>query len=114
MAKVKINSDGSITFKCPGCNDTHTINNSPNHRWAFNGNIDKPTFSPSVLVKCGHYVDGQKDGHCWCTYNEEHPDNPAPFKCYRCHSFVRDGKIQFLNDCTHDEAGQTLDLEDID
>lgn len=27
-----------------------------------------------------------------------------------CHSFVTDGKIRFLNDCTHDKAGQILDL----
>lgn len=28
----------------------------------------------------------------------------------RCHSFVRDGKIEFLNDSTHSLAGQTVDL----
>jgi hypothetical protein len=32
----------------------------------------------------------------------------------RCHSFVREGKIEFLNDCTHEHAGQTLDLLDVD
>ena len=28
----------------------------------------------------------------------------------RCHSFVRDGGIQFLTDCEHGLAGQTVDL----
>ena len=27
-----------------------------------------------------------------------------------CHSFVTDGRIQFLGDCTHSLAGQTVDL----
>jgi len=29
-----------------------------------------------------------------------------------CHSFVTDGRIQFLGDCTHTLAGQTVDLPD--
>lgn len=29
-----------------------------------------------------------------------------------CHSFVTDGRIQFLADCTHDLAGLTVDLPD--
>ena len=27
-----------------------------------------------------------------------------------CHSFITDGRIQYLGDCTHPLAGQTLDL----
>ena len=30
----------------------------------------------------------------------------------RCHSFIRDGKIQYLNDCTHEFAGKTVELPD--
>ena len=30
-----------------------------------------------------------------------------------CHHFIRDGKIQFLGDCTHALRGQTVDLPDI-
>ena len=29
-----------------------------------------------------------------------------------CHTFVTDGRIQFLGDCTHALAGQTVDLPD--
>ena len=29
-----------------------------------------------------------------------------------CHSFVRDGRIEFLSDCTHELAGQTVELEE--
>ena len=30
-----------------------------------------------------------------------------------CHSFVTDGRIQFLGDCTHDLAGHTVELPDL-
>jgi len=30
----------------------------------------------------------------------------------RCHSFVVDGRIQFLQDSEHELAGQTVDLPD--
>jgi len=73
-------------FRCPGCNDLHVINNT----WTFNGDVGKPTFNPSVLVN----------------RNKLNPAMPV------CHSFIRDGKIQFLNDCTHGLAGQTVDLDD--
>lgn len=29
-----------------------------------------------------------------------------------CHSFVTDGNIQFLDDCTHELKGKTVPLED--
>ena len=57
----------------------------------FNGNREAPTLSPSLLV---HWKDGETG------------------KPYCCHSYVRDGKIQFLGDCTHPLANQTVDLMD--
>ena len=72
-------------FWCPGCKMNHSFDS----RWTFNGNVDKPTFSPSLLV--------HSDG-----YHK------------KCHSFVREGKIQFLGDCEHELAGQTVDMEEIE
>ncbi len=34
-------------------------------------------------------------------YCAEHPHDPSPFHCERCHSFVTNGEIRFLSDCTH-------------
>ena len=61
------------------------------HRWVwdFNGNFDKPTFTPSIKV-------------------EGYNDDSKPFVC---HSFVTDGNIQFLPDSTHALAGKTVPLE---
>lgn len=121
MAKVKKetiggNETGRVVFHCPACNDTHALNivEGQHPGWSFNGDYERPTFRPSVLYQSGHYFTGQKDeSGCWCKYNREHPDNPAPFTCTRCHSFVTDGRIQYLTDCTHALAGQTIDLPDI-
>ena len=99
---------GSLAFWCPGCDEAHVVTSG----WTWNGNAESPTFQPSVLVRSGHFVPGHVGPECWCTYNRQHADNPAPFKCRVCHSFVTDGCIQFLSDCTHGLAGQTVPLPD--
>jgi hypothetical protein len=101
-------SNGHVGFWCPGCNDMHVVDTT---RWTFNGDLLHPTFSPSILVQAGHYATEDKEC-CWCTYNKAHADNPAPFKCYRCHSYVENGIISFLQDCTHDLAGYKVPLPD--
>lgn len=59
--------------------------------WTWNGNVESPTLKPSILTRGGD-VDGE----------------------HVCHSFVNDGRVQFLDDCSHEFAGQTLDLLEID
>jgi len=61
--------------------------------WTWNGDVDKPTLKPSILSKA--------------EYGETK-------ELRICHSFVTDGKIKFLNDCTHEFAGQTMDLLEVD
>ncbi|ATE84738.1 ammonia monooxygenase [Sinorhizobium sp. LM21] len=112
--KLRTVEGGRLMFWCPGCDGAHQvrIGEGPGPRWGYNGNPERPTFTPSVLVRSGHYVPGQEGKSCWCTYNAEHPDDPAPFKCSICHSFVTDGHIRFLGDCTHELAGQTVEIPD--
>jgi hypothetical protein len=82
---------GNFTFYCPGCKIHHSIWTSESRVkhpvWEFNGNVDSPTFRPSILVT---------------------------FPGHICHSYVTDGKIQYLTDCTHELAGQTIDLPDME
>jgi hypothetical protein len=73
-------------FNCPGCKCTHVIDVP---RWTWNSSMDAPTFTPSLLC------------------NPDHPPS-------RCHSFITDGKIQFLGDSYHSLAGQTVELPDWD
>ena len=108
IPKVEVRGN-RLAFFCPGCEKEHEIFVAPG-RWAWNGNLERPTFSPSVLCISGHYVDARPSAKCWCTYAQEHPDEVVYFRCGRCHSFVTDGRIQFLRDCSHALAGQTVDL----
>jgi len=57
--------------------------------WSWNGSVDAPTVKPSILTKGG---DGDEV----------------------CHSFVNDGMVQFLPDCSHAFAGKTVELLEID
>lgn len=82
-------------------------------RWTWNDSFERPTFSPSVLVRSGHHVPGYDGGGCWCDFNAESVakgEAPSGFQCGVCHSFVADGRIQFLSDSTHALAGQMVDL----
>lgn len=36
---------------CPGCDDLHGVEvTSPDCRWEWDGNLEAPTISPSILV----------------------------------------------------------------
>lgn len=103
-SKLNRLADGTVLYRCP-CGDTHAINGK---KWQITGTDERPTFTPSVLVTTGH-LSPNHSGECWCTYAKEHPGEKV-FVCYLCHSFVRDGMVQFLSDCTHALAGQTVAL----
>jgi hypothetical protein len=113
---LRIIEGGQLGFWCPGCESMHAVDVNPGG-WGFNGNYDKPTFTPSVLVTSGHYVPSwaeemRKDPNrdCYCTFKKKHP-GITTFECFRCHSFVTDGQIQFLADSTHPLKGKTVQLE---
>jgi hypothetical protein len=86
---------------CPGCDEPHGIRiegreGSP--KWTFNGNFDRPTFSPSVLN--------------FTIYDDEGEPLPQGQRRTLCHYFITDGQIQFCGDSPHELAGQTVDLPD--
>jgi Family of unknown function (DUF6527) len=97
--------EGLVGFWCPGCDETHMVNTDRLDRpaWSFNGNYDSPTFSPSILVSGVRRM--TDDEYKRVMAGEEIEPTPRV-----CHSFVRDGHIQFLSDCTHSLAGQTVKL----
>lgn len=116
--RIELIEDGDgrtiASFRCPGCNFTHGVwvnGGAPGHSWEWNGSVEDPTFTPSVLVTTGHYIAGH-EGKCWCDLKSKEGESKA-YLCVRCHSFVRDGRIEFLSDCTHALAGQTVDLPEL-
>ena len=82
--------------------------------WSWNMDVHRPTLKPSVLVNNGHYAHQPgSDKTCWCEYNRQHPGETS-FTCFRCHTWINDGQAQFLPDSTHEHAGKTLDLLDVE
>jgi hypothetical protein len=88
-------SDGKFISKrcywwCIGCDEQHLwqIEAANGPTWDWNGDTEKPTVTPSILT------DGSR------------PDQ-------RCHVFIKDGTIQYLEDCWHSLAGQTVLMIDV-
>jgi hypothetical protein len=86
----------ALVFVCPGCvaggpNGYEGVHMLPVNTelktpsWNWNGNLEAPTLSPSIL----------SNGYC------------------RCHSFLKDGMFQFLNDCDHPLVGQEVPIPDL-
>lgn len=69
-------------FWCPGCREDHSFDVRKG-QWTFDGDWENPTFSPSLNL----IPEGGK-----------------------CHLFVRNGNIQFLDDCGHDLCGQEVPM----
>jgi len=88
---IDYNRGPEYQFYCPGCKSHHSVTveqkNQVGARWSFNYDLKSPTIQPSIKV---HYP-----GYC-------------------CHSFVTNGMIQFLSDCTHDLKVKTVELPDIE
>lgn len=83
-------------YWCSGCNllhgiaiKQHTEDNGAS--WEFTGTLECPTYSPSQLTTYSYWT-----GH------------DTPPQNFVCHTFIKNGMIEFLTDCTHALAGQTL------
>lgn len=109
LIEVTIDDHGKIYpayyWWCPGCASydegrsgagTHLFHIPP---WTFdNDDMEKPTFSASYL------------SHGW----KAEEGNQLGFKgSPRCHSFVKEGMIQYLDDCEHELAGKIVPMASV-
>jgi len=91
----------ALAFVCPGClalgggSGLHLLPvnaagnpSTKSPAWNWDGNLEAPTLSPSILTS--------KD-------DEER----------RCHSFLKAGVFEFLGDCAHPLAGQSVPMADL-
>ena len=111
---LRIVESGRLCFWCPGCKGSHCVRVATGRGdWGFNDNYDRPTFTPSVLVTYEKFTDrGEAAYQVWAKAGRPEPVPEFERQVIRrCHSFVRDGQIQFLGDCTHALAGKTVPLE---
>jgi hypothetical protein len=87
-----------VKFWCPGCNDIHIVSDA----WQVTGVGESLTILPSILVyERQKLINEDLD---WDVLLAPENITTAP----RCHSFVRNGHIEFLSDSTHGLAGQTV------
>lgn len=105
---LRFGDGGTVYFHCPGCNEQHMIQYDlgSGPRWLFNASLTHPTFEPSIKVSGVQRMTDAEYEHVMRGGKVE----PRP--CC-CHSFIRDGQIEFLSDCTHSLAGQTVALHPI-
>jgi len=81
-------AENLLIFHCPGCNYGHAVRvGGEGPVWEWNESMSVPTFYPSIVVQ-------------------------ASQPQLRCHSFVSQGKIQFLDDSFHELRGKTVDIPD--
>lgn len=83
---------GEYLIDCVACKCSHClatkIANENGSKWAFNGDVNSPTFHPSLKVTV----------------------RPHTLEKLICHSFIKNGKMEYLSDSTHDLAGHTVEL----
>lgn len=96
-----------VHFWCPGCDQLHAIEiEVAAKKWDFSVDTDnRVTVSPSILVSGTQWPEGahfHKGSH-----------RVAAGDKTTCHSFIRGGKWEFLSDCTHALAGQTVEMIDL-
>lgn len=89
-------------YWCPGCKSAHVVittrgSNDPGPCWTFNGDVNKPTFGPSVK-------------HFWPARTVNGVVTPERVFC---HYFIVDGEIRFCPDCEHELKGQTIPLPEL-
>lgn len=83
-----------LVFFCPACQYDHSFriekgsHNPDAPIWQWDGDMEKPTFTPSLMVNRG-----------------------TP---YQCHLFVRDGLIEYLPDSVHPLSGCTVVMQEIE
>lgn len=92
---------GGYSHWCPGCEQMHILPDS----WTFDGNLEKPTFSPSFKHSgiLRPFVVGEWVGE-WV---RDENGNTIPFVC---HYILTAGVLNFCGDCTHALVGKSIPL----
>lgn len=111
--------EGNLMFECPGCGLGHIVyvGTGPGPRWTWNDSLEKPTFNPSLKVQWNGMTEaGKKRMETFLLERGRYPTvDEVPYDLrHVCHSFIRDGQIEFLSDCTHPHAGKTLPLPEVE
>jgi hypothetical protein len=85
VTHIQLDLPGPISYRMIPVITKGTRNGTGN--WSWNGDTEKPTLKPSISTTNGHM---------------------------KCHTFITDGNVRFLKDCTHSLAGKTLPLNEVE
>lgn len=101
-----------LIYWCQGCKTSHMICTNGQSAWGWNGDVEKPVFSPSVLTTGARQLTDEEHE----IYMRDGVLPPA--ELIRCHTFVgcngaQPGEVIFLGDCNHELAGQVHPLPDL-
>lgn len=91
MTKASLHKN-MLVYACPACGSHHAIAVQPGPQpgpvWEWNGSLETPTCSPSVR-------------HRW---------PGADGREFQCHYFIKEGRLHYCTDSTHELAGKTLEI----
>jgi hypothetical protein len=96
--------EGFYAHWCPGCEEMHALYDT----WTFNGNVDKPSFSPSF--KHGGVKRQMANAKWTGDWIRDAQGHPVPFVC---HYILTDGILHFCNDSTHPLTGKSVALPEL-
>jgi hypothetical protein len=116
--KMRRTTQGYAWF-CPACKEMHPLPDG----WKFDGNLERPTFSPSFrygpLIQTVNDENGQwlgawlacdKDGNVVERVGLQAGDVPV---MWCCHYIITAGQVAYCVDCTHAMKGQTIPMPDL-
>ena len=90
---------------CPACKQMHTLPDG----WTFNGDVNKPTFTPSFKTS-GNQLVLDAGGNWTGEWRRDAQGNPIP---YTCHYILTNGILNFCGDCTHSMANKSVPLPEL-
>jgi hypothetical protein len=90
---------------CIACKEMHPLPDG----WSFNGDLEKPTFSPS-FKHSGMKIVTDEGGNWTGEWVLDEKGDPVP---YICHYILTNGILHYCSDCTHSMAGQSVPLAEL-
>jgi len=129
-SKLYLGNPRRIWHWCPACKCLHRYDlavplhqpewegineeSSPSqHQWSFNGNLEAPTFMPSMLIFTSH-PDRSRPWEEWVAMKERGEITEIPYtRTTVCHYHIIDGNIHYCEDCPHELRGKIVPLPDL-
>lgn len=91
MPQTVIETRTGWMIRCRSCHwHEYPKTGKPGASWTFNGDLERPTFRPSMNEALGPFPE----------------DSPWAGQIRRCHFTVTDGAIDYHGDCSHELRGK--------